>query len=79
MEKGSGMRRNQPTRKQLERTVQQFNRKFPVGTKVLLQKDTEEVETIVIAPAIILGFHSAVAWFEGISGCYSIEDRVRPV
>lgn len=72
------MNRNRPTHKQLEQMVERFNRRFPVGTKVFLRKDTEEVETEVTAPARVMGFHSAVAWFDGVSGCYSIDgDRVR--
>lgn len=70
-----------PTFKQLERMVEKFNREFPVGAKVLLRKgmieDGDEVETVVTAPASIMGFHSAVAWFEGVSGCYDINGRVR--
>lgn len=71
------MSRNKPTFKQLERMVEKFNREFPVGSKVFLRKDAEEVETTVERPAMIMGFHSAVAWFEGVSGCYSIDGRVR--
>ncbi len=69
--------RSRPTPLQLERAVNKFNREFPVGSKVLLRKDETEVETTVIEPAMVLGFHSAVAWFEGVSGCYSIVNRVR--
>lgn len=46
----------------------------------MLRKDSGEVATVVRAEAEILGGHSAVAWFEGVSGCYSIEGkRVRPM
>lgn len=71
------MNRNKPTLKHLERVVEKFNREFPTGSKVLLRKDTEEIETTVERPAIVMGLHSAVAWFEGVSGCYSIDGRVR--
>lgn len=37
---------------------------------------TDMVSTRVERSAIVLGFHPAVAWFEGVSGCYAI-DRVR--
>lgn len=77
------MNRNRPTQKQLEQMVKKFNRDFPVGTKVILRKgslsELEDIETTVTAPATILGLHSAVAWFEGVSGCYDINGRVRPV
>lgn len=51
-----------------------FNRRFPVGTPVILRKDSGNVVTSVRAPAEILQGHSAVGWFVGVSGCYSIED-----
>jgi hypothetical protein len=71
------MRRG-PTLKTLEGIVNKFNSAFPVGTKVVLRKDSGEVETEVRAPAEVLQGHSAVGWFVGVSGCYSIEDnRVR--
>lgn len=59
---------------QLKSTVDHFNRRFPVGSKVILRKDSGYVETTVTAPAEILSGHSAVAWFDGVSGAYSIED-----
>jgi hypothetical protein len=62
----------------LLKLVNDFNREFPVGTKVILRKDTAEVETTVRYAAEMLSGHSPVAWFTGVSGCYSIEDnRVR--
>jgi hypothetical protein len=67
-----------PNVKNLQKIVNLFNLTYPVGTKVILRKDSGEVETTVRAPAEILQGHSAVGWFEGVSGCYSIEDdRVR--
>lgn len=65
-----------PTLKQLQVEVDQFNRLYPVGTRVLLRKDSGTVETVVRAPAGILSGHSAVAHFDGISGCYAITGRV---
>ena len=66
--------------KKLHSIVQKFNRQFPVGAAVMLRKDSGEVATTVRAPAEILGGHSAVAWFTGVSGAYSIENkRVRPM
>lgn len=67
-----------PTLKTLQKIVDRFNAQFPVGSKVILRKDSGEVETEVGAPAEVLQGHSAVGWFVGVSGCYSIEDnRVR--
>lgn len=62
----------------VQKIVDAFNAEFPVGTKLMLRKDSVEVETEVKAPAEVLQGHSAVGWFVGVSGCYSIEDdRVR--
>lgn len=72
--------RKQPTVAQLQKLVNKFNRRYPVGTPVVLCKDSGEVNTKVRAPAEVMQGHSAVAWFEGVSGAYSIEnDRVQPI
>ncbi|WP_437224955.1 hypothetical protein SH661x_001929 [Planctomicrobium sp. SH661] len=64
---------------QLQQIVDRFNRDYPVGTKLQLRKDTGWIETTVRDPAEVMSGHSAVAWFEGVSGAYSIEDdRIRP-
>ncbi len=69
----------QKSKAQLQRIVNRFNENYPVGSKVVLRKDTAVIETEVRAPAEILSGHSAVAWFKGVSGAYSIEDdRVYP-
>lgn len=66
--------------KKLHNLVRKFNRQFPVGTAVMLSKDSGEIATVVSAEAELMGGHSAVAWFSGVRGCYSIEDkRVRPM
>jgi len=75
---GSDSMRRGPTLKTLQKVVDKFNAEYPVGTKVILRKDSGEVDTEVRAPAEVLEGHSAVGWFVGVSGCYSIEDnRVR--
>lgn len=57
--------------------VDEFNKKHKIGDEVFLSKDSgETVKTKVKYPAEILSGHSAVAWFEGISGCYKI-DRIQ--
>lgn len=69
-----------PTKAQLQRIVDEFNRDFPIGTVVLLRMDSREVGARVASAGMILSGHSAVAGFEGVSGLYSIEDgRVRAV
>lgn len=74
MKRRHAMRRSA---ERLQRIVDEFNSKFPVGSTVILRKDTGEVETEVLARACVLSGHSAVGWFAGISGCYDIEGRVR--
>ena len=71
--------RKQKTERELQNIVDDFNLKFPVGTQVVLKKDTEVVQTVVESPAEILGGHSAVGWFRGVRGCYAIEGRVTEV
>jgi hypothetical protein len=66
--------RKGPSLKTLLQIVERFNQDYPVGTPVMLKKDTGIVETVVDAPAEVLGGHSAVGWFRGVRGCYSIEN-----
>ncbi len=62
-----------------EQQVEMFNRAYPVGTKVLLRMDDGgRKETTVRSQAWILGGHTVVAKFEGISGGYLI-NRVGPL
>lgn len=68
--------KKRPHAEQLQRTVDKFNARFPVGSEVILRTDTGEVETKVISEAMVLGGHTAVGWFEGVAGCYAIEGRV---
>lgn len=69
-----------PQKKSLE-TLQQevdaFNLKYPVGSKLKLKLDFGgAIEVVVRNEASILGGHSAVTWFEGIAGCYSLDKVV---
>ena len=63
-----------PNIEQLQKECDDFNAKYPVGTSILLKKDfvDEPVKTTVRHAAYVLSGHSAVAFFEGISGCYLI-------
>ena len=63
--------------KNLQRLCDNFNKLYPVGTEVLLNQDSHETatKTKVREKAFVLSGHSAVAFFEGVSGCYLI-DRV---
>ena len=68
-----------PSRKVLDQIVAEFNRSFPIGTAVLLRRafGQDHLRTEVTAAAVVMCGHSAVAWFRGVSGCFSIEqDRV---
>ena len=68
-----------PKQSDLQRLVDDFNTRYPVGSQVILRTDSGERDTRVIHAAEVMGGHSAVAWFDGIRGAYSIEDdRVRP-
>ena len=68
------MNMKKPNLKKLQKEVNEFNAKYPVGTNVLLKKDFVDVpiKTKVRHEAYILSGHSAVAFFEGISGSYLI-------
>lgn len=68
-----------PNQRKLQQLVDDFNRLYPVGTEVILWKDTGIGRTVVEQPAEILGGHSAVAWFTGVRGAYAIDGRVLPV
>ncbi len=74
--------RKQPSQAKLQKMVDDFNKRFPVGTPIMLKKDfvDEPVLTKVTHPAYIMSGHSAVAFFEGISGCYDVScaQEVKP-
>ncbi len=71
------MRPKPKSQKQLELEVENFNLKYKVGDKVLLQTDSGEIKEVTVkSEASIMGGHSSVGWFEEISGCYQL-DRVR--
>ncbi len=66
----------QPSLKTLQKQIDKFNAKFSVGDIVVVKTDSGLKHCKLFTPANILGGHSAVAWFEGISGCYSIEGMI---
>ena len=67
------------SQRKLQSIIDRFNRDCPVGTTVLVEKDNgEKIKTKVKHPATILGGHTAVGWFEDITGCY-ILNRVTKV
>lgn len=67
------------TIKQLQEAVDKFNEEYPVGSHVnLLMDDGVTVQTTVSHEATIIGGHSAVGWFDGISGCYMLSRASKP-
>lgn len=65
-------------RNDTQQQVEKFNRDYQVGHLGFLHKDDGTVvATTVSAPAQELGGR-AVAWFEGVRGCYLI-DRFVPL
>ena len=63
--------------KNLQEAADAFNRLYPVGTPIILINDFGE-ETIrkVESKAWVIGDHSVIALFEGITGGYNI-NRVK--
>lgn len=69
----------QPSLLSLQDQVDQFNAEHHVGTQVNLRLDSGEVKTVTVKhKATILGGHSAVGWFEEVSGCYALRN-VQPL
>lgn len=65
--------------KALQKQCDQFNARFPVGTRVMLRKDNDDtLVTHTISEARVLSGHSAVIWVKGVAGCYLL-DRVTPI
>jgi hypothetical protein len=76
---GTGMSISLRRTEKEQRIVDDFNARFPVGSVVMLRLDYGEMETIILRPAEVLQGHTAVGWFDGVSGCYKIDGRVRPI
>lgn len=67
----------QKSQRQLQSEVDKFNEVHKIGDKVKLKLDLgEEREVIIRHQATILGGHTAVGWFEGISGCYALSSVI---
>ena len=71
-----------PNRHLLKRSgkvADDFNNNYPIGTPVILTKDSgETIRTLTRTKACTLASSYVVIWLEGIPGCYSL-DRVRPI
>lgn len=59
--------------------VDQFNLSHPVGSQVLLTTDSGRRIVTIWHPATVLEGHTAVGWFNEISGCYAIAGRVQRI
>lgn len=60
--------------KELSKIVEEFNNKYSIGDKIAITVNDEPKYLTVKSKAIVLHGHSAVAWFNEIVGCYSIEE-----
>lgn len=68
------MKVNQKEQKKVDR----FNAKYKVGDKVIVKKDDRSLHECTIRhEATLLSGHTAMGWFNEISGCYLL-DRVQP-
>lgn len=68
----------QSIEEQARQEVADFNRRYEVGTEGVLRRDSGvEFWTRLRSTAWVLNGQSAVAMFDGVSGCYRI-DRFRP-
>lgn len=70
-------KQKQPTQRELEDQVNYFNGRYPVGSKLKLKKDSGQIIDVTVRHvATILSGHSAVGWFEEVSGCYSLDSII---
>ncbi len=75
-----------PNRKREQGIVEAWNAAHPVGVAVRVRMDDDSTkDTKTIAPAELLGGHTAVAWLEGFESCYRLSrcralraDELRP-
>lgn len=71
--------RNQPSLRERQAAVANWNRHFPPGTAVQVRKDDGiTVDTKTRSEAELLGEHTPVIWVEGIAGAYAL-DRCKPL
>jgi len=63
--------------KMKKRDLKEWNKNFPIGTRVILTKDTgEEVQTVIRSKGWLLGNGMPLVLVDGIRGGYSIS-RIR--
>lgn len=62
---------------ELKARVDKFNDKYKIGYKVKIKRDDNSIQEVTVdMPATILEGHTAVGWFEEISGCYALDKIV---
>ena len=62
-----------------KKKIEDWNSSYPVGTKVIVKRDSgEKMETVTQSEAELLGGHTPVVWVRGIRGAYALS-RVTPV
>lgn len=62
-----------------EKAMEEFSRLYPIGTRVILQKDFEQIETTVASEPWVVGSHTPIARFKGVSGGYLITRVLRKI
>ncbi len=66
--------KNRKSLPELQKQVDDFNAKYNIGALVHIStSENTHKDCTVKAPASILGGHSAVGWFNEITGCYSLD------
>ena len=71
------MKNRRPSKRELELEVENWNLKYPIGTKVTVTFDDGSWrETTTTSLARILSGHTPVIFLDGVSGCYLLS-RVR--
>lgn len=62
--------------KKVQAQIDRFNSEHPVGSLVMVRLDSGELRAFTVRhEATALGGHTAVGWFDGITGAYAL-DRV---
>ena len=64
------------TKRQLERQVERWNQKYPIGTHVNFHPVIGRPESrprVTKTAAVVLSGHTAVVWVEGESGCVALD------
>lgn len=66
------MKPKQMSKKQLEKAVNDFNQRWPVGSEVMLKEDGKDelTRTKTRSEAYVMCGHTPVVFLEGISGAY---------